>query len=235
MLIFKKYVAMSFLVTLVLIPLLDFPAQAVETPVSVEATQRVVAQRPLKASVGRRFSAPTEAENQVSVSYSCIAIEERQKGEERNAQALKERLEREALIQALINEDDVVMLAQLIQVEAGGVFPLCRRAAVGWSALNRVDSERWIEDNVHDTLTRDGQFAWRDCKYDEINYRIARDVMYRWAEEQISGYTNPGRILPSNFDSFYGDGTQNHFYDVNGVFWDYEVEFDPYENWITEL
>ena len=183
------------------------------------------------------MSAPEETVlYQVTVpSGSAIAEEERRKGEELLAQMEEERLEREeheALIAEYFSEDDVVMMAQLIEVEAGSVYPLCRRAAVGWTVLNRLDSGRWGPTTISGIITQADQYAWyAGASYSEVNYEIARDVLTRWAEEQISEEEDSGRVLPKQYESFYGDGSQNYFYDQYGNYWDFSVEEDPYMDW----
>lgn len=183
------------------------------------------------------MSAPDEPElYQVTIpAGSATAEEERRKGEEFLARMEEERLEQEAhdaLIAEYFDEDDVVMMAQLINVEAGAVYPLYRRAAVGWTVLNRLESGRWGPTSISGIITQDDQYAWyAGASYSELDYEIARDVLTRWAEEQISGDEDPGRVLPKQYESFYGDGSQNYFYDQYGNYWNFEIEMDPYENW----
>lgn len=74
------------------------------------------------------MSAPDEPElYQVTIpAGSATAEEERRKGEEFLARMEEERLEQEAhdaLIAEYFDEDDIVMMAQLINVEAGAVYP----------------------------------------------------------------------------------------------------------------
>lgn len=127
------------------------------------------------------------------------------------------------------SEDDVVMMAQLIHAEAGGVFPYNRRAAVAWTVLNRLDNGHWGPTTIRGIITQPDQYAWYEgCIYTEKDYEIARDVLERWATEKFSGEVDEGRILARNFESFYGDGNQNYFYDENGNYWDFNVSYDPY-------
>ncbi|MCQ2570777.1 MAG: cell wall hydrolase [Candidatus Saccharibacteria bacterium] len=126
-------------------------------------------------------------------------------------------------------EADVIMMAQLIHAEAGGVFPYNRRAAVAWTVLNRLDNGRWGPTTISGIITQPSQYAWyAGCTYTDKDYEIARDVLERWATEKVSGETDDGRVLARNFESFYGDGSQNYFYDANGVYWDFYVRNDPY-------
>ena len=162
-------------------------------------------------------------------SGSSTVNEEGRKGEESLAAMEAARAEREAQIAALFTEDDVVMMAQLIDIEAGAVYPLYRRAAVAWTVLNRLDSDRWYPTTISGIITQNDQYAWYAGRnYMQINYDIARDVLTRWATEKVDGKINSGRVLPESFDSFYGGGNQNYFYDVNGSYWDFGIEVDPY-------
>lgn len=141
-------------------------------------------------------------------------------------------LERQAQLEQYFSDDEVIMMAQLIDIEAGGVFPLYRRAAVGWTVTNRLDSGLYDQSSIGGIIAQEGQYAWYAGRsYDSVNYEIALDVLTRWADERISGEQDLGRVLPKEFMSFYGDGEQNYFYDREGNFWDFEVKYDQYEDW----
>ena len=145
------------------------------------------------------------------------AVEEERKGKQQAAEAQTEQEEFEAKLETYFSESDIIMLAQLIDIEANSVYPLNRRAAVGWTVLNRLDNGRWGPASISGIITQPGQYAWYSGRaYSQTNYDIAKDVLTRWATEKIEGCPNFGRVLPPNFESFYGDGSQNHFYDVNG-------------------
>ena len=145
-----------------------------------------------------------------------VAIEEKRKGEQLIASAESEQQAFEEMVATYFSESDIVMLAQLIDIEANSVYPLNRRAAVGWTVLNRLDNGRWGPTTIAGIISQPGQYAWYSRRsYSQENYDIAKD----------------GRVLPPNYDCFYGDGSQNHFYDVNGSYWDFSVPYDPYENW----
>lgn len=233
---------MSFCVGLLMVPMLSYAATAPEASAAMAAetdvTTAITAETVEPEHTEYLAAPPAETElHQVTVipSSSAIAEEERRKGEEYLAQQEAARLEREAheaLIAEYFTEDDVIMMAQLIDIEAGSVFPLYRRAAVGWTVLNRLDNGRWGPTTISGIISQDGQYAWYAGRsYSEINYEIARDVLTRWAEEKISGNEDPGRVLPIQYENFYGDGEQNHFYDASGNYWDYGIEMDPYEDW----
>lgn len=139
----------------------------------------------------------------------------------------------EAQLSEYFTEDEIIMAAKLIHAEAGSVYPLNRRAAVIWTVCNRIDNGySSSRTTVSAVITQPGQFAYYSgCSYSDLDYAIAKDVLTRWATEQITGETNEGRILPSQYMFFWGDGSQNHFNDGKGNYWDYSVEYDPYEDW----
>ena len=131
------------------------------------------------------------------------------------------------------SEEEVVMMAQLIHSEAGGVYPLNRRAAVALTVCNRINNGYSSScTSIAATIKEPGQFAWyKGCSYTDLDYRIAKDVLTRWANEIITGELDEGRILPSKYMFFWGDGSQNHFNDGKGNYWDYSVDYDPYADW----
>ena len=199
------------------------------------------------ASSGQAFaaeSAPSQLKesNRAKIFYtddqnyykdgSGTAHDEREKGLRRLRESEEREAAREAQLAEYFSEDDVVMLAQLIDIEAGAVYPLNRRAAVAWTVLNRIDNGRYGPTTVYGVVTQPNQYAWYSGRsYSDMNYRIAKDVLTRWADEKISGQTNGGRVLAQNFENFYGDGEQNHFYDANSNYWDFSVANDPYQGW----
>ena len=202
---------------------------APEEPIVVSTDETVVVEEVIVPESTIYMAEPETLErHEFEVSGSSIAEEERRKGEER-LEEMEAAAEREAQIEAYFTEDDVVMMAQLIDIEAGAVYPLYRRAAVGWTVVNRVDGNRWEPSTISGIITQPGQYAWYAGRsYSQENYNIARDVLTRWATEKVDGVTDPGRVLPENFDSFYGDGNQNYFYDAYGNYWDFGIEVDPY-------
>ena len=236
---------MSFCVAFIMVPMLSNAAVPTVSKASEQVAEQDVTETTVAFTVESEHTEylaapPAETEshqivNPVNPSGSATAEEERRKGEEYLAQQEAARAEREAheaLLAEYFTEDDVVMMAQLIDIEAGSVYPLYRRAAVGWTVLNRLDGGRWEPTTISGIISQDGQYAWYAGRsYSDVNYDIARDVLARWAEEKISGNEDPGRVLPIQYEYFYGDGEQNHFYDASGNYWDYGIEMDPYENW----
>jgi hypothetical protein len=223
---------MSFAISLIMLLTFRLPSYAIgapEEPIAVSTEETVVVEEVIVSEPTTYMAEPVTLErHEFEVSESSIAEEERRKGEERLAE-MEAAAEREAQIEAYFTEDDVVMMAQLIDIEAGAVYPLYRRAAVGWTVVNRVDGNRWEPSTISGIITQPGQYAWYAGRsYSQENYNIARDVLTRWATEKVDGVTDPGRVLPENFDSFYGDGNQNYFYDAYGNYWDFGIEVDPY-------
>lgn len=185
-------------------------------------------------SEGDNVSGANTSEDELleSTPVCWTAVEEQRKGEALVAAAEAEQAEFEAKLAEYFSESDVVMLAQLIDIEANSVYPLNRRAAVGWTVLNRVDNGRWGPTTIAGVIQQPGQYAWYSGRsYSQENFNIAEDVLTRWATEKIEGCVNFGRVLPPDYDCFYGDGSQNHFYNADGNYWDFSVPYDPYEHW----
>lgn len=104
------------------------------------------------------------------------------------------------------------LIGRTIWGEAGGIPDEAERAAVAWCILNRVDA--WGI-TIEDAVTTPHQFQgyraeayWGDCPQEHID--LATDVLRRWeAEKQGAAYV--GRVLPSAYLYFLGDGAHNHF------------------------
>lgn len=92
--------------------------------------------------------------------------------------------------------------------EAGGIQDEAQRAAVVWCACNRADA--WDMD-IGDVLTVD-QFHGLAIKGEvpPRHVELARDVLARWTLE-AEGWIDVGRVLPSQYLYFEGDGWVNHF------------------------
>lgn len=105
--------------------------------------------------------------------------------------------------------DELVELAgRAIWGEAGGIQDEAQRAAVVWCACNRADA--WGMD-IGDVLNVD-QFHGLAIKGEvpPQHVELARDVLARWTLE-AEGWQNVGRVLPSRFLYFEGDGRINHY------------------------
>ena len=81
-----------------------------------------------------------------------------------------------------------------------------------WCVLNRVDSaERYFPDTVLEVIMQPNQFAYiEDTPIWPSHKALAEDVLTRWHEEK-NGAEDVGRVLPSEYVYFYGDGKHNYF------------------------
>lgn len=113
--------------------------------------------------------------------------------------------------------------------EAGVVKSDTERACVIWTVLNRVDKH---DTSVEIEVTKPYQFAWHeDSPVYGTMLDLAYDVLTRWYYEKETGEPN-GRVLPSDYYYFYGDGRHNHFFQVwheTDNCWDYSLP-SPYAN-----
>lgn len=116
----------------------------------------------------------------------------------------------EALERAKLSiPDELTELAgRAIWGEAGGIQDYAQRAAVIWCACNRADA--W-DMNIDDVLNVDAfhGLAIRGT-VPEQHVELARDVLARWTLE-AEGWQDVGRVLPSRFLYFEGDGRINHY------------------------
>lgn len=105
--------------------------------------------------------------------------------------------------------DELAELAgRAVWGEAGGIQDYAQRAAVVWCACNRADA--WDMD-IGDVLTVD-QFHGLAIKGEvpAEHVELARDVLARWTLE-AEGWQDVGRVLPSRFLYFGGNGVVNLF------------------------
>lgn len=109
---------------------------------------------------------------------------------------------------AAVPDDLAEMAGRAIWGEAGGIPDEAQRAAVVWCACNRADA--WDMD-IGDVLTVD-QFHGLAIKGEvpPQHVELARDVLARWTLE-AEGWQDVGRVLPSQYLYFEGDGWVNHF------------------------
>ena len=126
---------------------------------------------------------------------------------------------------------EIPYIAKTVWGEARG----CSRteqAAVIWCILNRVDSKlTYMPNNIIDVITQEEQFLGYREEFpvtDSIR-ELTIDVLTRWELEKI-GQENVGRILPSEYLWFYGDGRHNHFRNsfYEGTQWNWSLE-SPYD------
>lgn len=105
--------------------------------------------------------------------------------------------------------DELAELAgRAIWGEAGGIQDEAQRAAVVWCACNRADA--W-DMEIGDVLNVDA-FHGLAIKGEvpEQHVELARDVLARWTLE-AEGWQDVGRVLPSQYLYFEGDGRVNHY------------------------
>lgn len=125
----------------------------------------------------------------------------------------------------LYTDSDVKMIAKTVWAEARGIPDQDQQAAVVWCILNRVDDPRW-EDTIAEVLTAPHQFAYYpDSPVTEDLLRLAEDVLEQWRREK-AGEIDVGRVLPSDYVFFDGDGQENYFrrqFEHTGEYWDWTL------------
>lgn len=130
----------------------------------------------------------------------------------------------------LASEEEIIMLAKVIQAEAGGIPSDTERSCVAWTVLNHVDSSSY-PNTIASCITRPGAFAYYSgIQVSDHNLWLARDVVNRWERER-AGETDVGRTLPQGYFSFWGDGSHNYFRQncSDWVYWDYSFG-TPYDS-----
>lgn len=125
-------------------------------------------------------------------------------------------------------EEEVVVLAKMVYGEARGVPSKMEQAACVWCVLNRCDA---YGEGIVEVTTEPYQFVGYDADNpvtDEL-YELCEDVLSRWYAEK-NGNTNVGRVLPSDYLYFHGDGEHNYFRNAfqGGTVWDWSYP-NPYE------
>ncbi len=123
------------------------------------------------------------------------------------------------------------VLAKTVYGEARGCSTT-EQAAVIWCILNRVDDGgSYWPDDIIGVATQDSQFHGWDEAHPVLPelYELALDVIDRWQREK-EGERNVGRVLPSDYFYFHGDGLHNHFRQDwrSGEVWDWSLP-SPYE------
>lgn len=126
-------------------------------------------------------------------------------------------------------EEELIQVAKFLYQEARGIQSDTRVACVAWIVCNRVDggygntiSEIW----GYPQIWYDEDWPVTDRMYD-----IAKDVLDRWSEERATGYCD-GRVLPSDYFWYTGDGVENYFRNVykdKDNVWDYSLP-SPYNS-----
>lgn len=127
------------------------------------------------------------------------------------------------------SEEEITVLAKMLWGEARGVPSDTEKAACIWCVLNRVDQEYG---SIVEVVTAPYQFVGYDIDNpidDEIK-TLCEDVLTRWFSEK-KGEVDVGRVLPSDYLWFSGDGERNHFRNAyrGGDRWDWSL-ISPYES-----
>ena len=127
--------------------------------------------------------------------------------------------------------EEIVYLSKTVWGEARGCSKT-EQAAVVWCVLNRVDSALpYMPDAIVDVITQEGQFVgYRESNpVTEDIKSLVIDVLTRWENEK-SGENDVGRVLPSNYLYFTGDGKTNTFRTeyIRGEMWNWTLH-SPYQ------
>jgi len=128
-------------------------------------------------------------------------------------------------------DEEVYAIAKTVYGEALVTGSDTEMAAVAWCILNRVDSSVY-PNTIIGVVTQNRQFHGynEDNPVTEHLEWLVRDVLDRWYSEK-EGNKNSGRVLPSDYLYFDGDGRHNHF----RTDWKSKSEWDwslnsPYED-----
>lgn len=125
---------------------------------------------------------------------------------------------------AVVSPSEINMLAYLVDKEIGS-GTLIEKQAVVWCVLNRVDkgSAGGFKNSVYGVLTQANQFRSYYGTGSNESYNIVVDCLTLWQMEKQSGYPIDGRVLPSEFCWYHGDGRHNHFRSAykGGTEWDW--------------
>jgi hypothetical protein len=133
----------------------------------------------------------------------------------------------EYIVDIEINTTEVELIAKTVYGEAGNQDAM-GQAAVIWCILNRVDAGYGT---ITEVITAKNQFVgYRRSNpvKDEIK-ALTEDVLARWQMEKIC-CGEVGRVLPSDYLWFRGDGQRNYFrnaYRGNYDVWDWDC-WNPY-------
>jgi len=122
-------------------------------------------------------------------------------------------------------DNDAALIAKTMYIECGGVQSETEKACVVWTILNRVDAGYG---SIEQVITAKNQFVGykpNNPVRDDL-LGLAYDVLTRWQNEH-EGQVNVGRVLPSDYCWFTGDGRHNHFTNAAGTRWSYSLA-SPY-------
>lgn len=134
-------------------------------------------------------------------------------------------------VKGMYSQEDAMMLSKVTFCEARGINNKDELAAVMWTILNRYDAG--YSQTLKGVILAPNQFAYRESAptvndYGVDLYQLAVDVLDRWAAEKL-GEEDVGRVLPSDFLWYAGDGQHNYFRNAyrGGQRWGFSYE-SPY-------
>lgn len=189
---------------------------------SIAATATVM----VKASAVSAEKAPKERKHSIQVSVPAVDLSDFSKQTSTEAKA-EQAIAEDPWVP---DQTDVVALARVLYGECRGVHSTAEKSAVAWCVLNRVDCSRF-PDTITGVLEAPHQFAYSiyNPVVPELE-ELAADVLTRWHAEK-TGSEDVGRVLPSTYLYFFGDGQRNHFTEEyrGSTTWDWSLP-DPYEN-----
>ena len=128
-------------------------------------------------------------------------------------------------------EEEIIMIAKVIYNESGAIRSLTEQACVAWTILNHCDA---FGVSISEAIVP-GRFAYASDTptYDSFGrdlVALAQDVVDRWEREK-TGEMDVGRVLPSDYLYYHGDGRHNYFRNEysGGTRWNYSLP-SPYES-----
>lgn len=125
-------------------------------------------------------------------------------------EGLVEQVDFESALEAAradLPEDVVELAGRAVWGEAGGLTRE-EQAAVVWCACNRADAWGQTLEEVLVPSQFHGLAIAGDVPEEHLD--VARDVLARWTLEH-DGWVDVGRVLPSQYLFFEGDGQHNYF------------------------
>ena len=228
-LVIKKFLALLVALSL-LTPILVVPAKA---GADLDGAKTVEVTTSFKPTIGSPVQ-PKGNLNEKGISKNSTITTKPELKEEKTyysdtIQVLVTERIRNRIDEKLLDfEEEIKMLAQVVYNEARGIKGMHHKAGPIWCILNRVNHEDF-DDNISDVITYPGAFAWNsNTRIEEQFVELAKDVLTRWLLEQ-EGYTEVGRVLPSDYLYFHGADGVNKYKKTNNskIYWDWLLE-SPY-------
>lgn len=218
----------------------DTPETRVE---ATETHETVETDIPEDTEIDIVTEAPADTEELAEIetveTEKLVEIEDVEIEETEPEETIPEPVEIEVEYPKLYTDYDAIALAKMVWGEARGMGDLwtwrgtvsgkAQQAACIWTVLNRYDAG--FGNSIIDILSAPHQYAGYNSSYPvEAEYlELARDVLDRWNREK-HGETDVGRVIPSDYFWFRGDGKHNYFrneFDTRRT-WDWRLE-DPYK------